>query len=202
MTTPRDLLITTMEVAGDRPPEQGDLSLALAGAELVDLLNAGAAGLDGEHIVPGARRATGDRLLDEALSSLPREAPYESVDDWLWRRGRDLASVYLTALTSEGQVTRERRPRWVPFGTSRTVVADTPARRSALERWTSDEPVLAALGAAAGIRDEQPEVAAGVTDDAVTTVLAGLDDARRHLAAERQRRSVEDAAFDNVWRGE
>ena len=66
MTTPRDLLIVAMDMEKVRPVEQGDLSLALAGAEVLDLLAAGALGLDGDLLVPGDRPATGDRLLDEA----------------------------------------------------------------------------------------------------------------------------------------
>lgn len=210
MTTPQDLLITTLDVALPHPPGQGDLSLALAGAELIDLLNARAARLDGDHIVPGENRVIGDGLLNEASSSLTREAPegqdtrdapYETVEDWLWRRGRGLAADYFAALTSEGQIARRRRSRWIPVGTSRTVLTDTPARSAALERWTSDEPVLASLGAAIGIRDERFEDPPRVADEAVATVLDAVYDAVRDLEAERQRRSIEDAAFDNIWRG-
>ncbi|MEV0777311.1 GPP34 family phosphoprotein [Streptomyces sp. NPDC050428] len=201
MTQPRDLVITTLEVAASRPPGQGDLSLALAGAELIDLLDARAARLEDDRIVPGENPALDDRLLDEALSSLPRQEPYETVEEWLWRRGRGLAAVYLAALASEGQITRQRRSRWLPFGASRIVPADTPARRSALERWASDEPVLAVLGTAVGIRDQQSEGPPDVGDDAVATVLDAVQNALRDLEAERQRRSIEDAAFDNVWRG-
>lgn len=34
------------------------------------------------------------------------------------------------------------------------------------------------------------------------TVLAAVDEAVTELAGVRQRRSIEDAAFDNVWRGQ
>ncbi|MFD5898860.1 MULTISPECIES: GPP34 family phosphoprotein [unclassified Streptomyces] len=217
MTTPRDLLLTTLEVASSRLPGQGDLSLALAGGELIDLLNARAAALDGDHIVPDESGAVDDRLLNEASAALVRQAPYESVEDWLWRRGRGLAAVYLTALKEEGQITRRRRSRWTPFGTGRTVLTDTPARRSARERWTSNEPVLASLGTTLGIRDQErqqhqedpqdrPDQQLGsppdVADEAVETVLAVVHNAVRDLEAERQRRSIEDAAFDNIWRGQ
>ncbi|MFC9606415.1 GPP34 family phosphoprotein [Streptomyces niveus] len=211
MTTPRDLLITTLDVASSRLPGQGDLSLALAGGELIDLLNARAVVLDGDRIVPDESGAVDDRLLNEASAALVRQAPYESVDDWLWRRGRGLAAVYLTDLRSEGQITRRRRSRWAPFGGDRTVLSDTPARRSARERWTSNEPVLTSLGTAIGIRDQehrqdeqeqQLERLPDVADEAVETVLATVHNAVRDLEAERQRRSIEDAAFDNIWRGQ
>ncbi|WP_372346668.1 hypothetical protein [Streptomyces sp. KL116D] len=38
-------------------------------------------------------------------------------------------------------------------------------------------------------------------DDATVTVLAAVGNAVMELEAVRQRRSVENAAFDNVWRG-
>jgi hypothetical protein len=202
MTTPRDLLIVTMDMASGSPPERGDLSLALAGAEAIDLLGAQAIRLDGDHIVPSNGQAIADRLLDEAASSLARQAPYESVGDWLWRRGRGLSAAYLAALEAEGQLTRQRRHRWMLFGTSRTVLADSPARRLAADRWTSNEPILATLAAAVGIGNERAGDSPGVADDAVATVLASVKDALTELAVERQRRAIDGAAFDNIWRGE
>lgn len=201
MTTPRDLLIVAMDVESGRPLERGDLSLALAGAELIDLLGARAVRLDGDQIVPGYRPTIPDRLLDQAASSLVQQTPYESVDDWLWRRGEGLVAVYLAALEDEGQVTREHR-RWRPFRTGRTVLADSPARRQAEDRWTSQEAVLTTLASAAGINGTRTGDEPGVTDDAVSTVLVAVHDAVRELEAERQRRSLEKAAFDNIWRGD
>jgi hypothetical protein len=90
----------------------------------------------------------------------------------------------------------------MPFGASETALVDSPARRQAADRWTSKEPVLVALAATVGIGDERTEDSPGVADDAVTTVLAAVDDAVRHLQFERQRRAIEQAAFDNVWRGD
>ncbi|MFJ9030810.1 GPP34 family phosphoprotein [Streptomyces sp. NPDC102274] len=204
MTTSRDLMITALDVA-ESPPAAGDLSLALAGAELIDLLAAEAIRLEDDRIVPGHPPAMTDRLLDQSAESLVREAPYESVADWLWRRGLGLASAYLSALEAEGQLTRRRRLR-LPFGTGRTVLVDSPDRRLANDRWASNEPVLAALATAVGITardkgDEGTEEAPGVPDDAVETVVVAVNEALLELEAVRQRRSVEQAAFDNVWRG-
>ncbi|GGL61961.1 hypothetical protein GCM10010129_01880 [Streptomyces fumigatiscleroticus] len=201
MTTPRDLLLTAVEAGPGRPVEPGDLSLALAGAELIDLLGAGALTLDDDRIVPGDGGAPADRLLGEAASSLVRSAPYESVEDWLWRRGRALSSAYLAALGAEGLITRRRRHR-IPVRTGRPAVADTPAARHAAGRRASGEPVLAALAAAAGIDDGPAADVPGIADDAVVTVLAAVGRAVAELAAVRQRRAVEQAAFDNIWRGE
>ncbi|MFI1733835.1 GPP34 family phosphoprotein [Streptomyces acidicola] len=199
MSTPRDLLITAMEVAPDRPVAQGDLSLALAGAELCDLINTEAVTVDGDRIVPGLVPAMDDRLLDAAASSLDREAPYESVEDWLWRRGRGLYATYLADLEAEGQVTRQRN-RWLPLRTGHRALADSPDRRHAAERRSSGDPVLAALAGAVGIGTEPAEDLADRVGDAVLTVLVAVNDAVMELEAVRQRRKIEDAAFDNVWR--
>ncbi|MFG2892590.1 GPP34 family phosphoprotein [Streptomyces sp. NPDC048248] len=200
MTTPRDLMIISMDAAPDHPVEQGNLSLALAGAEVIDLLTAQAVELDDDLIVPGYRPTLSDRLLDEAASSLVRETPYESLDDWLWRRGRGLSSAYLAALEGEGRLTRQRH-RWMPFRASQTLV-DSLEHRQAEDRWTSNEPVLATLASDLGIRGKRPEDAPNVDDEAVATVLDAVHDALTELEAERQRRAIEEAAFDNVWRGE
>jgi len=200
MTTPRDLLMVAMDRESGRPPEQGDLSLALAGAEVIDLLDVQAVRLDGERIVPIHRPATGDRLLNEAALSLVRQEPYESVGDWLWRRGRGLFSSYLAAFEAEGQVTRQRR-RWRLFRTGRTMLADSPAHRAAAKRWASDDAVLAALAAAVGIHGERTADSPGIADDAVATVLAAVNAAVMELGLVRQQRAIEGAAFDNIWRG-
>ncbi|HWM36346.1 MAG TPA: GPP34 family phosphoprotein [Streptomyces sp.] len=201
MTTPRDLMITALDVAPGRPVERGELSLALAGAELIDLLVAGTVTLDGDQIVPVHRTPVADRLLGQAAASLAREAPYESVDDWLWRRGRDLSSAYLDALEAEGQLTRQRG-RWLPFRTGQLVLVDSLDRRLAEDRWAADEPVLLALATAVGIRDKGAGGAPRAADDAVETVLAAVGDASVELEAVRQRRAIEQDAFDNIWRGD
>ncbi|MGI5379664.1 GOLPH3/VPS74 family protein [Streptomyces sp. CA-251387] len=200
MTTARDLAIIALDAAPDRPVEQGDLSLALAGAEVFDLIEARALVLDGDRILPSAQAPTGDRLLDEATAALVRQEPYESVEDWLWRRGRGLSSAYVEDLERVGLTTRPRSRRF-PLRTARTEPVDSPARRRAEERWASGEPVLAALAAAAGIHEEAADGTAELDDEAVTTVLAAVGDAVMELEAVRQRRAIEDAAFDNVWRG-
>ncbi|MEV1026507.1 GPP34 family phosphoprotein [Streptomyces sp. NPDC050264] len=196
MTTARDLAIIALNVAPDRPVEPGNLSLVLAGAEVLDLIAARSVVLDGDRILPGPQSLTGDRLLDEAASALVRQEPYEAVEDWLWRRGRGLSSAYVDELERIGLTTRPRGRR-IPLRTGRTELADSAARREAEERWASGEPTLAALGAAAGIREEPIE---GLTEEAVT-VLAAVGNAVQELEAVRQRKVIEDAAFDNIWRG-
>ncbi|MFD9476025.1 MULTISPECIES: GPP34 family phosphoprotein [Streptomyces] len=199
MSTAKDLFIIAMDPQPDHSVGQGDLSLALAGAELIDLLDAQAAVLDGDRIVPGGQPVLDDGLLAEASSALTRQTPYERVEDWLWRRGRDLSASYQAALEEAGQLTRGRRGL-LPFGSDRLEVADTPAHRQALGRWEADEPVLASLAAAVGLRGPRSEDEPGPDDEAVTTVLAVVGDAVMELEAVRQRRSIENAAFANVWR--
>jgi hypothetical protein len=199
MTTAQDLMIVSLDVTPVRPVEQGELSLALAGAEVIDLAGVGALVLDDDRLVPGPPTAPQDRLLAEAASFLVREEPYESVEDWLWRRGSGLSSAYTARMEADGLLTRPRG-RLFAARSARTTPAESPARRHAAERWASGEPVLAALAAAAGIRDEPADGLPGPLTDPVVTVLAAVGNAVTELAAVRQRRSIEDAAFDNIWR--
>ncbi|MFJ2646227.1 GPP34 family phosphoprotein [Streptomyces sp. NPDC087420] len=212
MSTPRELLIVAMDMTSVRTVERGALSLALAGAEAIDLLAVGALTLEGDRIVPSGGLGTdgpemgdvpSDPLLGEAASSFVRQAPYESVGNWLWRRGRNLSAVYTAALEAEGQLTRQHRRRWGVFRSSELVLVDSPARRLAADRWTADEPVLAALATAVGIRDKRTTDSPAVTDEAVATVLTAVDEALSELTAESERRAhkLDDAAVTNVRRG-
>ncbi|MFC7907093.1 GPP34 family phosphoprotein [Streptomyces nigra] len=208
MNTARDLAIVALDLAQDQRAEQGELSLALAAAEVFDLLDAGALTLAEDRITPNAQAPTGDRLLDEAATALVRQEPYESVEDWLWRRGRGLSAAYVADLEQAG--TRPRGPRF-SLRAAPAAPVDAAARQRAEERWTSHEPLLTALGAAAGVGlDEKDDTedadgtedgSEALTDDTAATVLAALGNAVMELEAVRQRRAIEDAAFDNVWRG-
>ncbi|MFJ6572140.1 GPP34 family phosphoprotein [Streptomyces sp. NPDC091292] len=197
MTTAKDLFIVAMDT--EHSVGQGDLSLALAGAELIDLIGTGVVAVDGDRIVPGGVSVLDDRLMSAAAAGLTRQAPYERVEDWLWRRGKDLSATYQTALEEDGELTRKRGRR-MPFGSERVAAVDTSAHHRATERWRED-PVLAALASAAGIGDERSDDEPGFDDEAVTTVVAVVHDAVMELEAVRQRRSIERAAFSNVWRG-
>ncbi|WP_069772641.1 GPP34 family phosphoprotein [Streptomyces sp. LUP30] len=198
MTTARDLMIVALDVPPLRDVGQGDLSLALAGAEAVDLVRAGAFVLDGDLIVPRPPTRPQDPLLAEAESSFVRTEPYESVEDWLWRRGRELAAAYAARLAADGLVARPRARLLVARSAPMTPV-DSPAHRRATARWASDEPVLATLATALSLREEPSEGFPGPLDEAVVTVLASTGDALAELQAVRQRRSIEDAGFDNMW---
>lgn len=198
MTTAKDLFIIAMDLK--HPVGQGDLSLALAGAELIDLIGAGAIVVDGDRIVPGGQTMLDDRFMGEAAAGLTRQAPYERIEDWLWRRGRDLSAAYQAALEENDELKPLRSGR-LPFGSQRVEPVDTPARRRASDRWKEKEPVLVALASAVGIDDERSDDEPGLADEAVTTVLATVHDAVMELEAVRQRRTIENAAFANLWRG-
>ncbi|MFD3530180.1 GPP34 family phosphoprotein [Streptomyces sp. NPDC058664] len=190
MTTAKDLFIIAM----DRGVGQGALSLALAGAELIDLIDAGAVTVDDDRIVPGGA-AVDDRLLGRAAAELTSR---EGIDDWLWRRGRDLSAAYQAALEADGELTR-KRSGLLPFGAERVELVDTPARSRANDRWEEREPVLTALASAVGMdggSGDEPDL-----DEAVTTVVAAVHDAIMELEAVRQRRTIENTAFANIWRG-
>ncbi|MGW4221999.1 GPP34 family phosphoprotein [Streptomyces bauhiniae] len=209
MTTPQDLLFVALDVPADRPVEQGDLSLALAAAELLDLLVAQEVTLRDDVIVPVSGHLTGDPMLDKAAASLIRTEPYESAEDWLWRRGDGLSAAYRDELEhteSSGSGLRQLFRR-----ADRSVERiDSDARRHAADRWARHEPLLAGLASALGIEEpeheeaEHEEPAAHAederVDDRVAVVLAALGDALTELEAVRQRRRIEEDAFDNVWR--
>lgn len=225
MTTAKDLFIIAMDPRPEHSVGQGDLSLALAGAELIDLIDAGTVTVDEDRIVPGEPSPPQDRLLGEAAEQLTRgESPHERIEDWLWRRGRDLAAAYQAALEEDGELTRKRSGR-LSFGSERVEPVDTPARRAAAERWEEREPVLAALASTVGVEGGRPKGAEtaeeaesaeqtesaedsndfgdepGLDDEAVTAVVTAVHDAVMELEAVRQRRTIENSAFANLWRG-
>ncbi|MEU8774166.1 GPP34 family phosphoprotein [Streptomyces sp. NPDC048606] len=217
MSTAKDLFIIAMDPRSQDRVGQGDLSLALAGAELIDLIGARAVTVDGDRIVPGEPPAEApadasvpdDALLGEAASALVREKPFERIEDWLWRRGRDLSAAYRKASEAEGQLRRRRGGR-LPFGPEQLEVVDTPARRRAEDRKDRGEPVLAELASAVGVDGArsaseegggaEPGAGADLGGEAVTTVLAVVHDAVMELEAVRRRRNIENTAFANIWR--
>ncbi|MGW4851939.1 GOLPH3/VPS74 family protein [Streptomyces sp. NPDC004288] len=216
MSTARDLFIIAMGSGHEPSVGQGDLSLALAGAELIDLLGDGHVTVDADRVVPGAGSVLDDRLLGEASDGIVRTTPYEGVEDWLWRRGKGLSATYQSALEAEGELTRKRGGR-LTLGARRVEPVDTAARHSAVDRWERREPVLVALASAVGIgdgdgtligdsddtstTDEPSDIEPGLDDEAATAVVAAVHDAIMELEAVRQRRTIENSAFANLWRG-
>ncbi|MET7694390.1 GPP34 family phosphoprotein [Streptomyces sp. NPDC005483] len=214
MSTARDLVLVALALPTGEVTGQGDLSLALAGAEAIDLLQRGALSLDGDRMVPGPlvgaglRTVSDDPLLDQADATLVRHEPYETIHQWLWRRADDLVPAYADGLERAGLVVHPHG-HGLRLLSGPAVLADTQERREAEERKASGEPVLANLLAALGVQDaiteggedEQPERDDSSLGEAVTTVLAAVGDAVMELEAARLRRDVESAAFDNVWRG-
>ncbi|MGW3512127.1 hypothetical protein [Streptomyces sp. NPDC000994] len=81
------------------------------------------------------------------------------------------------------------------------MLTDSPARRRTQERWKAGEPLLAALAATVGLVAVPAADASDLTDD-TATVMAAVGDAELELEGARQRRSIEEAALYNIWRGE
>ncbi|MFE5596914.1 GPP34 family phosphoprotein [Streptomyces sp. NPDC056549] len=200
MSTAKDLFIIAMGSGHEHPVGQGDLSLALAGAELIDLLDTGHVTVDGDRVVPGEASAPDDRLLGEASAAIVRTTPYEGIEDWLWRRGRDLSATYQSTLETDGELARKRGGR-LSLGARRVEPVDTAARHGAVGRWERREPVLVALASAVGIDGGPSDVALALDDEAATAVVAAVHDAIMELEAVRQRRTIENSAFANLWRG-
>ncbi|MBQ1095382.1 GPP34 family phosphoprotein [Streptomyces sp. b94] len=215
MNTARDLFVITLEVPSSRPIAQGDVSLVLAGAELVDLRDAHVLRLDGDRIVPLDDHADGTNTLTaQASAQLVTEPPYETVEQWLWRRGRGLAGSYADDLAAQtaGDARGGLLPRFLrPFATNRSQEPSVRPRHEATDPHQGlDDSVLAAFAGTLGIGEAAPPPPTEPTEPTDTTtvdqaddiglILAVVSDALTELEAERQRRQIEQDAYDNVWR--
>ncbi|MEU6290961.1 GPP34 family phosphoprotein [Streptomyces sp. NPDC046988] len=202
MSTARELTLIVVGLPADRAVEPGDLSLALAGAEAADLLAGGRLALDGDRLVPGDGPASDARLLEEAFAALVRRQPRETVEHWLWRRGEGLAEAYATDLRRAGLLVHPHR-HGLRLRSAAVEPADSPEYRRARDRLVSGEPVLAGLLALLTAGETTADSGGGspAPDDSVSTVLAAVGNAVTELEAARLRRDVEEAGFDNIWRG-
>jgi hypothetical protein len=68
--------------------------------------------------------------------------------------------------------------------------------------WRHRRAPLAALAAAVGIHGKRTADSPGSPMTRVATVLAAVNAAVMELGLVRQRRAIEGAAFDNIWRGD
>ncbi|MZE68812.1 GPP34 family phosphoprotein [Streptomyces sp. SID5789] len=197
MATAHDLSALATSPDTDAGLEEGDLSLALAGAELLDLVDVQAALLVSDRILPVVSPRHVDTMLAEAASAIVQNSPYETVESWLWRRGRDLVARYRAALevTASGESARTYRH---PFRRAHPVV-DPTVLRHATDRLASGDPILVGLAASVGLAEPPAREAEGLSADEAT-ILTVVHGAVTELAAERQRRSVEHGAYDNIWR--
>ncbi|MGI5397489.1 GPP34 family phosphoprotein [Streptomyces sp. CA-251251] len=198
MGTAHDLSALAASPDADPGLEEGDLSLALAGAELLDLAGVQAVLLVSDRILPMVSPRHVDPMLAEAASKIVQDSPYETVESWLWRRGRDLAARYRAAVevTAPGDSTWSYRH---PFRRGHPVVVNPFVLRHGIDRLEAGEPLLVSLAAAAGLAEAPANEVDGFTDDEAF-ILAEVHRAVTQLAAERQRRSVEQGAYDNIWR--
>ena len=93
MTTARDLALVAADPRDRTVVEQGDLSLALAGAELIDLLDAEALTLDGTLLVPaGPAGASGPGTI-----IVDRGGPARSLEFTAARDGEAVISFAASA---------------------------------------------------------------------------------------------------------
>lgn len=193
-----DLLMITIDEAPDHPVEPERLALALAAAELIDLLGAGAVDLDGGRIVPGRGAVPGDRFLEQAASSVTGSEPFELVGDWLWRRDRALADAYTGTLEPSGLAIRQRPPGH-PFRRREITLTDSPGRRRATERRQSAEPVLSALTEAVGMPGAETHGPGAAVGRPVSTVLSALRGVLEEWEAQRRERIIAQAELDRAW---
>ncbi|MER7738319.1 GPP34 family phosphoprotein [Streptomyces sp. NPDC096538] len=196
MTTAHDLAALAAAPGTDPAPDRGDLSLVLAGAELLDLADARAVVLGAERITPVVAPHDVDPMLMEAASEITREPPYETVESWLWRRGAGLAARYGAAVEA-AEPYRPPRSHRRPFHRPRPVVSPLVVRHG-VDRLRAGDPLFVGLAAAAGMAEAPADVFGSLADDE-TAVLAAIHQAITQLAAERQRRSAQQGAFDNIW---
>ncbi len=198
MATAHDLSALAASPGAAPGLEEGDLSLALAGAELLDLVDVQAVVLVGDRILPMVSPRHADPMLAEAAFEIVQHSPYETVERWLWRRGRHLAARYRAAV----EVTAPEGSAWSyrhPFRRVRPMAGSPFALRRGIDRLESGDPLLIGLAAAAGLTEASATRADGLAQDEAD-ILAGVHGAITQLAVERQRRSVEQGAYDNIWR--
>ncbi|MFF9044848.1 GPP34 family phosphoprotein [Streptomyces parvulus] len=179
MATAQRLSALAVVLGGEPRIEEGDLSLALAAAELIDLIQARAVLLHGDRLLPAGLVGTGSPLLVEAASELVRDIPYETVVGWLWRRGSGLAGRYRGALEDARHLHRQAA--------------------EAVRDW--NDPVLAHLAAAAGMRPAPTDDTSADLDPDQIAILGETHQAVTRLAAERQRRSIERGPSEGILRG-
>lgn len=126
MTPAKDLFMIAIDL--ERAVRQGDLSHALAGAELIALIRAGTVGLDGDHMVPGDRR----RSTMGPPAAPPAARPHPGWSAWM-----------------SGPAAQHDLPRR-PSGDSRS--EDVGTSRHAARRPGPRSPYRAAWSAAASSR--------------------------------------------------
>ncbi|WP_042395973.1 GOLPH3/VPS74 family protein [Streptacidiphilus carbonis] len=135
-----------------------ELGCALAGAELLDLLESGRLGIRGADLVVLGRTLehpeTGDPRFDRAIAVIKLIPEPKAVQAWIKRHAPELRDSYLALLEDEGTVGPRHVRRLGLLPTTRTGLTD-PSERDALVARLSllapeDEP-LAALAHRAGL---------------------------------------------------
>ncbi|TDT95846.1 Golgi phosphoprotein 3 GPP34 [Streptomyces sp. 846.5] len=158
MTRGRELALLAWD---DRTGELGggpELGCALAGAELLDLLETGRLGIHGANLAVLGRTQTephtGDPQFDRAIAVIKLIPEPKVIQAWIKRHAPGLRDSYRALLESEGAIAPRRGRRLGLIPTSRIALTDPSERDELIARLsllaTDDEP-FAALAHRAGL---------------------------------------------------
>ena len=135
-----------------------ELGCALAGAELLDLLEAGRIGVHGANLAVLGRTQTqphtGDPQFDRAIAVIKLIPEPKVIQAWIKRHAPELRDSYRALLENEGAIAPQRGRRLGLIPTSRIALTDPSEREELIARLslltTEDEP-FAALAHRAGL---------------------------------------------------
>ncbi|MEY9836169.1 GPP34 family phosphoprotein [Streptacidiphilus sp. EB103A] len=158
MTRGRELALLAWD---DRTGELGggpELGCALAGAELLDLLEAGRLGIHGANLAVLGRTQTephtGDPQFDRAIAVIKLIPEPKVIQAWIKRHAPGLRDSYRALLENEGAIAPQRGRRLGLIPTSRIALTDPSEREELIARLSllriEDEP-FAALAHRAGL---------------------------------------------------
>ncbi|MFC1403674.1 MULTISPECIES: GPP34 family phosphoprotein [Streptacidiphilus] len=158
MTRGRELALLAWDDRTGELDGGPELGCALAGAELLDLLEAGRLGIRGANLTLLGRTQTephtGDPRFDRAIAVIKLIPEPKVVQAWIKRHAPELRDSYRALLEDEGTIAPRRGRRLGLIPTSRTALADPSERDGLIARLsllaTEDEP-FAALAHRAGL---------------------------------------------------
>lgn len=154
-----DLWLCMHDDATGRPRlRQRPAGLGLAGAQLAELMLAGAVALDSDRVVVTGRSRAGDVLADGVLDRLEEESGQHSIEVWLAFLAATAVKEVAYRLERAGYLVRQpsrlwRRAGWVPVDMNAAFapLARLQTRLGAAEDMGVPEVVLAGLASASGL---------------------------------------------------
>lgn len=160
MTRGRELALLAWDDRTGELDGGPELGCALAGAELIDLLETGRLGIQGTNLAVLGRTQTqthpetGDPQFDRAIVVIKLIPEPKTVQAWIKRHAPELRDTYRALLESEGTIASRRGRRLGLIPTSRTALTDPSERDELISRLSllasEDEP-FAALAHRAGL---------------------------------------------------